>query len=76
MNRSGTYQGRKIMTEIEKAVDHIRHERFRPLYQSLKAHIEIAHNANLHISPSVLKDLVKRLQIIETDVMGLIIKEV
>ena len=52
-----------------KVIDSIRHEHFRPLYQSLKAHIEIAHNSSLHISPSVLKDIAKRLNIIETEIL-------
>lgn len=60
------------MTELEKTIDLIRHEHFRPMYQSLKAHIELAHNDNLHISPSVLKDISKRLQDIEHNLLTLI----
>jgi hypothetical protein len=55
-----------------KTIDYIRHEQIRPLQQSLKAHQEIAHNSNLHISPSVLKDVAKRLAAIETSIMTLI----
>ena len=64
------------MIDRIKVIDNLRHEHFRPLYQSLKAHIEIAHNSSLHISPSVLKDIAKRLQQIETELLELTIKEV
>jgi hypothetical protein len=61
------------MTESAiKIIDHIRHEQIRPLQQSLKAHAEIAKNETLHISPSVLKDIAKRIQDIEQSVMSLI----
>lgn len=60
------------MTDTIKKIDYIRHEQIRPLQQSLKAHIEIAHNDNLHISPSVLKDVAKRLQLIETSIISLV----
>jgi len=63
------------MTDIIKTIDFIRHEQIRPLQQSLKAHIELAHNANLHISPSVLRDISKRISNIENDIMSLLIKE-
>lgn len=63
------------MNDLVKTIDFIRHEHFRPMYQSLKAHIEIAHNANLHISPSVLKDVVKRLTQIEQNILTLVEKE-
>ena len=58
--------------KIIKTIDYIRHEQIRPLMQSLKAHTEIAHNDNLHISPSVLKDVAKRLAAIESSVMSLV----
>jgi len=60
------------MTDLIKTIDHIRHEQIRPLQQSLKAHIEIAHNVAIHISPSVLKDVAKRLQAIELSIMTLV----
>ena len=60
------------MIDQVKVIDHIRHEQIRPLQQSLKAHIEIAHNENLHISPSVLKDVAKRLANIESSIMTLV----
>ena len=60
------------MIDKIKTIDYIRHEQIRPLQQSLKAHIEIAHNDNLHISPSVLKDVAKRLQAIESNIMTLV----
>jgi ADP-dependent phosphofructokinase/glucokinase len=60
------------MTDLIKTIDHIRHEQIRPLQQSLKAHIEIAHNDNLHISPSVLKDVAKRINEIEQNIMTLV----
>ncbi len=63
------------MNDLVKAIDYIRHEQFRPLYQSLHSHIELAHNSNLHISPSVLKDIAKRIQGIENNMVGLITKE-
>jgi hypothetical protein len=63
------------MTDIIKTIDFIRHEQIRPLQQSLKAHIELAHNTNLHISPSVLRDISKRISNIENDIMSLLIKE-
>lgn len=64
------------MNDLVKTIDHIRHEHFRPMYQSLKAHIEISHNPNLHISPSVLKDILKRIALIEQNILTLIEKEV
>ena len=60
------------MADLIKTIDYIRHERLRPLQQSLKAHIEISHNENLHISPSVLKDVSKRLLQIEQDLLTLL----
>jgi hypothetical protein len=63
------------MNDLIKTIDFIRHEQIRPLQQSLKAHIELAHNTNLHISPSVLRDISKRISNIEQDIMGLLIKE-
>lgn len=60
------------MIDQVKVIDFIRHSQILPLQQSLKAHIEIAKNDNLHISPAVLKDVVKRIQAIETSVMSLI----
>jgi hypothetical protein len=63
------------MVEIVKIINHIRHEEFRPLYQSLKAHIELAHNSSLHISPTVLRDMAKRLQNIENQMLELIKEE-
>lgn len=59
------------MTDLVKTIDFIRHEQIRPLLQSLKAHQEIAHNSNLHISPSVLKDVAKRIIEIEQSIMSL-----
>jgi len=56
-------------------IDRIRHEQIRPLQQSLKAHIELAHNTTLHISPSVLKDISKRVQLIENEITQLLNKE-
>ena len=64
-----------LMDKLIETIDAIRHEHFRPMYQSLKSHIEIAHNSNLHISPSVLKDVVKRLQQIENSILTLIKEE-
>ncbi len=63
------------MSDLVKTIDHIRHEHFRPLQQSLKAHIEIAHNSNLHISPSVLKEIAKRMQLIENEILTLLKEE-
>jgi iron-sulfur cluster repair protein YtfE (RIC family) len=63
------------MNDLVKTIDHIRHERFRPLYQSLKSHIELSYNSSLHISPGVLKEIGKRLQQIESDMLELITKE-
>jgi hypothetical protein len=60
------------MIDQIKVVDYIRHSQIHPLMQSLKAHVEIAHNSSLHISPSVLKDMLKRLQQIETTIMSLL----
>jgi hypothetical protein len=60
------------MTDLVKTIDFIRHERLHPLQQSLKAHIELSHNDNLHISSSVLKDISKRILVIENDIMSLI----
>jgi hypothetical protein len=60
------------MTDTIKIVDRIRHEEIRPLMQSLKAHIEISHNNSLHISPSVLRDVAKRLAVIESSIMSLV----
>lgn len=60
------------MTDLIKTIDSIRHEQIRPLQQSLKAHIELAHNTNLHISPSVLKDIAKRVQHIEEEILTLL----
>ena len=60
------------MIDKIKTIDYILHEQIRPLQQSLKAHIEIAHNTALHISPSVLKDVAKRLAAIESSVMSLV----
>lgn len=61
------------MTETTvKIIDHIRHDLIRPLQQSLKAHIELSYNSNLHISPSVLKDISKRVQEIENNIMSLL----
>ncbi len=60
------------MIDTIKIIDYIRHEQIRPLQQSLKAHIEIAHNSNLHISPSVLKDVAKRILEIEQNIMSLV----
>jgi hypothetical protein len=60
------------MTNLIETIDHIRHEQIRPLQQSLAAHIQIAHNDNLHISPSVLKDVAKRLAGIESSIMTLV----
>jgi len=59
------------MIDTIKVIDHIRHEQIRPLLQSLKAHQEIAHNTNLHISPSVLKDVAKRIVEIEQKIITL-----
>ena len=58
-----------------KAIDNLRHNHFLPLYQSLKAHIELAHNSSLHISPSVLKDIAKRIQLIEEEMLKLLKEE-
>ncbi len=55
-----------------KAIDNLRHNHFLPLYQSLKAHTELSYNSSLHISPSVLKDIIKRIQTIEMEVMNLL----
>jgi hypothetical protein len=64
------------MTETAvKIIDHIRHEQIRPLQQSLKAHAELAKNESLHISPSVLKDIGKRVQDIENNILMLLNKE-
>jgi len=60
------------MADLVKIIDNIRHEQFRPLYQSLKSHMEIAHNQSLHISPTVLKDVIKRMQEIEQKMMLLL----
>jgi hypothetical protein len=60
------------MAETIKIIDHIRHEQIRPLQQSLKAHIEISHNENLHISPSVLKDIAKRVLQIDNELLTLL----
>jgi hypothetical protein len=60
------------MSDLIKTIDCIRHEQIRPLMQSLKAHIEIAHNDSLHISPSVLKDVAKRLAGIESSIISLV----
>jgi hypothetical protein len=60
------------MRDLIKVIDHIRHEEFRPLYQSLQAHIQIAHNSSLHISPAVLKDIVKRLKDIENQLLSVL----
>lgn len=60
------------MPDLVEKVNFIRHDQIHPLLQSLKAHQEIAHNSNLHISPSVLKDIAKRVQIIETNLLTLI----
>jgi hypothetical protein len=61
---------------IVKTIDFIRHERIQPLLQSLKAHIELSQNDSLHISSSVLKDIAKRILVIENDVMSLIKEDV
>ena len=53
-------------------INNLKHNHFLPLYQSLKAHIELAHNNSLHISPAVLKDLARRIQTIETEIMSLL----
>ena len=63
------------MANLLITIDHIRHEQIRPLQQSLKAHIELAHNTNLHISPSVLKDIMRRIQHIENEMLTLVNKE-
>lgn len=55
-----------------KVIDHIRHEQIRPLQQSLKAHIEIAYNSSLHISPQVLKDIARRIQEIDNTILTLL----
>jgi len=60
------------MIDTLKIIDHIRHEQIRPLQQSLAAHIQIAHNDAVHISPSVLKDIAKRINEIEQDIMSLV----
>ena len=60
------------MNDILKTIDFIRHEHIRPLLQSLKAHQEIAHNSNLHISPSVLKDIAKRISNIDSQILTLV----
>jgi hypothetical protein len=60
------------MIDKIKVIDYIRHSQIHPLQQSLKAHEELAHNNNLHISPSVLKDIAKRLLQIENSVMSLL----
>jgi hypothetical protein len=53
-------------------INDLRHNHFLPLYQSLKAHSELAGNDSLHISPSVLKDVIRRVQLIENLMMGLL----
>lgn len=63
------------MNDTVEIVGRIRHEIIRPLQQSLKAHIEISHNTNLHISPSVLKDIMRRIQHIENEMLTLLTKE-
>ena len=60
------------MNDTLKVIDFIRHEQIRPLQQSLKSHIELAHNSNLHISPSVLKDIAKRVSNIESKILTII----
>lgn len=60
------------MNDTLKTIDFIRHEQIRPLQQSLKSHIELAHNSSLHISPSVLKDIAKRVQNIENEILTLL----
>jgi hypothetical protein len=60
------------MIDKIKVIDFIRHSQLHPLQQSLKAHEELAHNDNLHISPTVLKDISKRLLQIENSVMSLL----
>ena len=54
-----------------KVIDNLRHNHFLPLYQSLKAHTELSNNNSFHISPMVLKDVIRRIQAIETEVMNL-----
>jgi hypothetical protein len=64
------------MTETAvKIIDHIRHEQIHPLLQSIRAHQELAKNETLHISPSVLKDIAKRVQDIENNIMSILTKE-
>ena len=60
------------MNDQTKIINSIRHDQIHPLLQSLKAHIEISHNSNLHISPSVLKDVAKRIALIETNLLTLL----
>jgi hypothetical protein len=70
--------GKKGMLGMEliKTIDFIRHEQIRPMQQSLKAHIELAHNSTLHISPQVLKDVLKRISIIDQEILTLIKEDV
>jgi len=63
------------MTETAiKLIDHIRHEQIHPFQQSIRAHIELAKNEALHISPTVLKDFSKRLQQIENNILLMVNK--
>ena len=64
------------MTETAvRLINQIRHEQIHPFQQSIKAHMELAKNEALHISPTVLKDFAKRLQQIENDILLMINKE-
>ncbi len=53
-------------------INDLRHNHFLPLYQSLKAHQELAQNETMHISPSVLKDIIRRIQTIEAEMMNML----
>jgi predicted metalloprotease len=58
--------------ETTKIIDDLKHNHFLPLYQSLKAHIDLSYSTSFHISSSVLKDIVRRVQAIEEEMLGLL----
>jgi len=52
-----------------KLLDKIRHEYFKPLHQCINAHAELAKSNVMHISSKVLRDIGKRIQELEQELM-------
>ena len=57
--------------EFFQIIDIFIHEEINPIQQSLKAHIELGYNNDIHISPKVLRDIFNRLEYLKNELREL-----